>query len=218
MKTYRDHYFKKAKQENYPARSVYKLEEIEKQSRLLLPGAAVLDLGACPGSWSLYAAKRVGPGGHVLAIDLNPAGTAFPNHVTYLTGDMLDPGPDILDAFLRLGPFDVVLSDMAPKTTGIKFTDQARSLELAEAALAVAVSRLKPGGAFVVKVFQGPDSPDYRQDLRKLFTTVRVAKPKSSRAESKEIFYVATGFVAPVEPADDPAPPPLPSADPAAMD
>ena len=218
MKTYRDHYFKKAKQENYPARSVYKLQEIEKQSRLFSRGAAVLDLGACPGSWTLYAAERVGPGGKVLAIDLNPAGTAFPNHVTSLVGDMLDPGPDIREAFDRLGPFDVVLSDMAPKTTGIKFTDQARSLELCEAALAVARQRLKPGGAFVVKIFQGPDAPAYLAGLRKLFASVRVAKPKSSRAESKEIFYVATGFVPPAKPPDDPDPPPLPGDAPAAMD
>ncbi len=218
MKTYRDHYFKKAKQENYPARSVYKLEEIEKQSRLLFPDAAVLDLGACPGSWTLYAAGRVGPAGRVLAIDLNPAGTAFPGNVTYLLGDMLDPGPDIREAFARLGPFDVVLSDMAPKTTGVKFTDQARSLELAEAALSVAFSRLKPGGAFVVKVFQGPDSPAYQQGLRRYFDKVRVAKPKSSRAESKEIFYVATGFCAPVGQPEDPAPPPLPPSGPAAME
>jgi len=195
MKTYRDHYFKKAKQENYPARSVYKLQEIEKQSRLLVPGAVVLDLGACPGSWSLYAAERVGPTGRVLAIDLNPAGTAFPGQVTYLIGDMLDPGPEILSAFAAQGPFDVVLSDMAPQTTGIKFTDQARSLELAEAALAVARQRLKPGGAFVVKIFQGPDAPAYLAGLRTLFASVRIAKPKSSRSESKEIFYVGTGFV-----------------------
>ena len=195
MKTYRDHYFKKAKQENYPARSVYKLQEIEKQSRLFFPGAAVLDLGACPGSWSLFAAERVGPSGRVLAIDLHPAGTAFPNHVTYLIGDMLDPGPDVLEAFNSLGPFDIVLSDMAPKTTGIKFTDQARSLELAEAALAVACRRLRPGGAFVVKIFQGPDAPAYLIGLKAFFAAVRVAKPKSSRAESKEIFYVGTGFL-----------------------
>jgi len=195
MKTYRDHYFKKAKQENYPARSVYKLQEIEKQAHLFFRGAAVLDLGACPGSWTLFAAERVGPEGRVLAIDLNPAGTAFSGQVTYLTGDMLEPGPDIREAFDRLGPFDVVISDMAPKTTGHKFTDQARSLELCEAALGVAVSRLKRGGAFVVKIFQGPDAPAYLIGLKAFFAAVRVAKPKSSRAESKEIFYVGTGFL-----------------------
>lgn len=194
MKIYRDHYFNKAKQENYPARSVYKLQEIEKQSRLLTPGARILDLGACPGSWTLYAAKKVGPTGRVLGIDLNPERTEFPDNVTYLIGDMLEPGPDILEAFAALGPFDVVLSDMAPSTTGIKFTDQARSLELAEAALSVAVARLKPGGGFVVKIFQGPDAPAYLKGLRDFFDKVRVVKPKSSRAESKEIFYVATGF------------------------
>lgn len=210
MKTYRDHYFNKAKQENYPARSVYKLKEIEKQSRLLVPGAAVLDLGACPGSWSLYAAERVGPQGRVLAIDLKPAGTAFSGNVTYLTGDMLDPGPDILEAFAKYGPFDVVLSDMAPNTIGHKFTDQARSFELCEAALSVAVARLKPGGSFVVKIFQGPDFQAYQKGLRLYFSKVRVAKPKSSRPESKEIFFVATGFHAPVGQPDDPAPSPLP--------
>lgn len=194
MKTYRDHYFKKAKQENYPARSVYKLQEIEKQSHVFFPGAAVLDLGACPGSWTLFAAERVGPTGRVLSIDLNPAGATFPGQVTYLTGDMLEPGPDILAAFAAMGPFDVVISDMAPKTTGIKFTDQARSLELCEAALGVALERLKPGGAFVVKIFQGPDAPAYLATLKKCFTAVRIAKPQSSRSESKEIFYVGTGF------------------------
>lgn len=210
MKTYRDHYFNKAKQENYPARSVYKLKEIEKQSRLLISGAAVLDLGACPGSWSMYASERVGPAGRVLAIDLKPAGTAFATNVTYMLGDMLEPGPDILEAFAKFGPFDVVLSDMAPNTIGHKFTDQARSFELCEAALSVAVARLKPGGAFVVKIFQGPDFQAYQKGLRQYFTTVRVAKPKSSRPESKEIFFVATGFHAPVGQPDDPAPSPLP--------
>ncbi len=210
MKTYRDHYFKKAKQDNYPARSVYKLEEIDKPARLLFAGAAVLDLGACPGSWTLYAAGRVGPTGRVLGIDLNAAGTAFPGNVTYLIGDMLDPGPEIAEAFTRLGPFDVVLSDMAPKTTGVKFTDQARSLELCQAALSVAVERLKPGGAFVVKIFQGPDAPAFQKGLRDWFDKVRVAKPKSSRAESKEIFYVATGFRPPAAELPEPDPPPLP--------
>ncbi|OLN30554.1 Heat shock protein FtsJ/RrmJ [Desulfovibrio sp. DV] len=218
MKTYRDHYFNKAKQENYPARSVYKLKEIEKQSRLLVPGAAVLDLGACPGSWSLYAAERVGPQGRVLAIDLKPAGTAFSGNVTYLTGDMLDPGPDILEAFAKYGPFDVVLSDMAPNTIGHKFTDQARSFELCEAALSVAVARLKPGGSFVVKIFQGPDFQAYQKGLRLYFSKVRVAKPKSSRPESKEIFFVATGFHAPVGQPDDPAPSPLPPGEATAAD
>lgn len=210
MKTYRDHYFNKAKQDNYPARSVYKLQEIEKQSRLLVPGAAVLDLGACPGSWSLFAANRIGPAGRLLAIDLKPAGTAFPGNVTYLVGDMLEPGPDILAAFAQFGPFDVVLSDMAPSTIGHKFTDQARSHELCEAALSVAAQRLKPGGSFVVKIFQGPDFQAYQKTLRQYFTKVRVAKPKSSRPESKEIFFVATGFHAPVGQPDDPAPSPLP--------
>ena len=193
MKKYRDHYFNRAKQQNYPARSVYKLQEIDKKFRLLRPGLTVLDLGATPGSWSLFAAQKVGGEGKVVSIDLQPTETTFPPQVSFFVDDILQPSVELNEVLEGLGLFDLVLSDMAPKTTGIKFTDQARSLELAEAALAVALLRLKPGGDFVVKIFQGPDVPEFQRGLRSHFKAVKTFKPKSSRAESKEIFFVGLG-------------------------
>jgi 23S rRNA (uridine2552-2'-O)-methyltransferase len=194
MKKYRDHYFKRAKQENYPARSVYKLQEMDKSFQLLRPGQKVLDLGASPGSWTLYAAKRVGDKGRVLGVDLNPANTAFPPQVTFLQEDVFDRSPEFQELLDTWAPFDHVVSDMAPKTSGIKFKDQALSLELVEEAFALATTCLAAGGCFVVKIFEGPDVHGFTQGLRPWFARVKTFKPKSSRSESKEIFIVGTGF------------------------
>lgn len=194
MKTYRDHYFKQAKKDNYPARSVYKLKEIQDKLGILKPGQRVLDLGASPGSWSLRAAEILGPSGRVLAVDLQPAGAAFPETVTFLQEDVFTPGPALAKALDAMGPFDVVLSDMAPNTTGHKFTDQARSQDLCDEALRVALARLKKGGALVLKIFQGPDTKGFTDALRRHFATVKIVKPKSSRPESKEIFIVGLGL------------------------
>jgi 23S rRNA (uridine2552-2'-O)-methyltransferase len=194
MKKYQDHYFKRAKQENYPARSVYKLEEIDKRFSLLGTGQRVLDLGAAPGSWSLYAAKRVGPKGVVVAVDLQEARTALPDNVSWRQEDAFEPSEALRAEMDDVGPFHVVLSDMAPKTTGHKFTDQSRSLDLARAALALAQGCLLHGGHFAVKVFMGPDVKAYTDEMRAVFAQVKTFKPKSSRSESKEIFYVAQGF------------------------
>lgn len=199
MKQYRDYYFRKAKQENYPARSVYKLQEMDKAHRLLRAGQKVLDLGACPGSWTLYAAERVGPGGRVLGIDLNVPGTVFPEQVTFLRADIFARSPEFLERARLLAPFDVVMSDMAPRTTGSRFTDQARSIQLVEAAFAVAGEWLATGGTFIAKVFEGPDVRPFVQSIKPCFTKVSMVKPHSSRAESKEIFILGTGF-APPEP------------------
>ena len=111
MKQYRDYYFRKAKQENYPARSVYKLQEMDKAHRLLRAGQKVLDLGACPGSWTLYAAERVGPGGWVLGIDLNVPDTVFPEQVTFLQADIFARPPEFLERAEFLAPFDVIRSE-----------------------------------------------------------------------------------------------------------
>ena len=197
MKQYRDYYFRKAKQENYPARSVYKLQEMDKAHRLLRAGQKVLDLGACPGSWTLYAAERVGPGGWVLGIDLNVPDTVFPEQVTFLQADIFARPPEFLERAEFLAPFDVVMSDMAPKTTGSRFTDQARSIQLVEAAFAVAGEWLAAGGTFIAKVFEGPDVRPFVQSIRPHFTKVSMVKPHSSRAESKEIFILGTGFAPP---------------------
>lgn len=194
MKEYRDHYFLKAKRENYPARSVYKLKELDAKFRLLRPGMRVLDLGAAPGSWSLGAAEKVGAKGLVLACDIQSTETVFPPQVLFMREDVFQRSAAFEARLRELGPFDLVISDMAPRTTGARFTDQARSLELAQEALAVACLHLKQGGNFVVKIFMGPDIQELLTPMRKAFGTVKSFKPKSSRAESKETFFTALGF------------------------
>lgn len=194
MKKYRDHFFLKAKQENYPARSVYKLKEIDKNFRIFKPGMKVLDLGAAPGSWSLAAAEAVGPRGSVLGADIQSTVTEFPSNVTFVIEDVFERSAEFEARLAALAPFHVVMSDMAPKTTGTKFTDQARSFDLCQEALRVAERYLIEGGSFVVKIFMGPDVQEFVCDMRCRFTMVKMFKPKSSRAESKEVFYVAKGF------------------------
>ncbi|NCC25455.1 MAG: RlmE family RNA methyltransferase [Deltaproteobacteria bacterium] len=193
MKKYRDHYFLKAKQDNYPARSVYKLKEMDRAFGLLGPGLKVLDLGACPGSWTMYAAEKVGPSGRVLAVDLNPLPVALPGQATFLQEDVFERSPGFETLLREWSPFDLVLSDMAPKTTGIKHADQAKSHYLAEEALGLARLVLRPGGNFAVKIFFGPDVQGFTMILRQEFTQVKTFKPKSSRSESKEIFLVGRG-------------------------
>lgn len=194
MKKYRDHYFKRAKHESYPARSVYKLKEMDKRFALLKPGMKALDLGAAPGSWALYAAERVGGKGIVVGVDLQETETKFPEQVRFFVDDVFEPRAGFRNALEEFAPFDIVLSDMAPKTTGNKFTDQARSANLAEEALALVLDCLINGGNFVVKIFMGPEADAFRRELMQLFRSVKTFKPKSSRSESKEIFYVGLGF------------------------
>ncbi len=194
MKEYRDYYFKKAKQQNYPARSVYKLKELDNKFKLFRKGMRVLDLGAAPGSWSLGAAEKVGEQGFVLACDIQESPTSFPPNVLFMQEDIFNRSQEFEVKLNELGPFDVVISDMAPRTTGTKFTDQARSLELCMEALQVATSYLKPGGSFVVKIFMGPDIQELLQPMRSQFVKVKSFKPQSSRQESKETFFVGTGF------------------------
>ncbi|MFO7718024.1 MAG: RlmE family RNA methyltransferase, partial [Desulfohalobium sp.] len=185
----------RAKQDNYPARSVYKLQELDKRFQFLGKGQRILDLGAAPGSWTLFAAKKAGGAGRVVAVDLKAIDIDLPENVTVLQEDLLHPSTGFAEVVGREVPFDVVLSDMAPKTTGVKITDQARSMELAEMARDVALDSLQtPTGVFVVKIFEGPDVPQFVSDLRQYFKKVKTAKPKSSRAESKETFVMGFGF------------------------
>lgn len=186
----KDYYFKKAKDENYAARSVFKLEEIDARFKLLKPAMQVLDLGCAPGSWSQFAAKRVGQKGKVLGIDLQKVNLTLPNAL-FIEADLRDL--NLIQIMAEHGfqpPFDLVISDMAPKTTGIRVTDQARSLELCELALDCADRFLKKGGDFVVKLFHSEDFDEYRKKLRDRFTKVEVLRPKSTRKESKEIFLI----------------------------
>jgi 23S rRNA (uridine2552-2'-O)-methyltransferase len=185
-----DHFTKEAKASGYPARSVFKLEEIDRRAQLLKPGMHVLDLGASPGSWTLYAAKRVGPKGKVLGIDLKPLETALPPNATFVIGDAFALEDPQLATF---APYDVVLSDMAPSTTGNRLGDQTRSYELFMRALEVGGRLLKPGGALVGKIFMGEDLPAARAEVRRLFTSERLIRPEGTRSVSYEIFVVAGG-------------------------
>lgn len=194
MRKPKDHYFHKAKQQSYPARSVYKLQEMAKRFPILAKGQKVLDLGAAPGSWSQFAAQKVGSQGFVLAVDQGELAEPLPGQAEFVQVDVLEPSPELQEAIERHGPFHLVLSDMAPRTTGIKIRDQARSLELAETALAYAKSCLLDNGSFVAKIFNGPDVPDFTKQVRSSFHKVKTFKPKSSRSESKEVFLVGLGY------------------------
>lgn len=182
-----DAFAKKAKDAGFPARSVYKLEEIDRRVRLFRQGMRVLDLGASPGSWMLYAAQKIGPSGKVLGVDLKPLNTALPPHATFLLGDALSLENAALATY---APYDVVLSDMAPGTTGNRMADQAKSYELFMRALAVAATLVVPGGAFVGKIFMGGDLPAARVELRKHFETERLIRPEGTRSVSYEIFVI----------------------------
>jgi len=149
----------------------------------------VLDLGAAPGSWSLYAAQKIGANGKLLAMDLKPLETVLPPQCTFLIGDALALTDEQLGTY---APYDVVLSDMAPNTTGNRLGDQTRSYELFMRALAVAVRLLKPGGSFVGKIFMGEDLPLARAELRKHFTGERLIRPEGTRSVSYEIFVVGS--------------------------
>ena len=187
----RDHFHQRAQKAGFRSRAVFKLEEIDRGHPLFRPGGRVLDLGCAPGSWLQYARGRVGEHGRLVGIDRaelppNLAGARI------LAGDVFETGA----AELRgdLGGFDVVLSDMAPDTTGIRHVDQARSEALFERALELATETLVPGGAFVGKLFQGPDFKRLIEACRARFAEVRIVKPKSSRQFSIEQYVVARGF------------------------
>ncbi|MDP9148628.1 MAG: RlmE family RNA methyltransferase [Myxococcota bacterium] len=184
-----DHLTRAAKGAGFPARSVFKLEEIDRRARLLRGGMRVLDLGAAPGSWSLYAAQRIGLNGRLLAIDRQPIGVSLPPQATFLQGDAFALSSDALSAF---APYDVVLSDMAPNTTGSRVTDQARSFELFMHALAVAGRLSGQGASFVGKIFMSDDLRAARLELKRLYATERLIRPEGTRAGSTEIFLIGT--------------------------
>ncbi|MDX9730423.1 MAG: RlmE family RNA methyltransferase [Bdellovibrionales bacterium] len=186
----RDRFFLKAKQENFAARSVYKLQEIDQKFKIFRSGMTVLDLGCSPGSWSQYASLKVGAKGRVLGVDLSPVTVSLENAV-FIQADLRDLNLD--EVFVAHGftpPFDLVISDMAPKTTGIKMTDQARSMELCELAIDVADRFLKPGGHFVCKFFHSGDFGVLKKQLQTRYKKIEVLKPESTRTMSKEVFFV----------------------------
>lgn len=185
-----DHFFRKAKQENFAARSVFKLEEIDQRLKLFKPHQKVLDLGASPGSWSQYASQKIGPQGRILGIDLKDVTVKLKN-ASFIKADLrsLELGNAIQEAGFD-GVFDLVLSDMAPNTTGIRATDQARSFELCELALSVADQYLRSKGHFVCKLFHSDEFTRLRDSIKQRFERFEAIKPDSTRKISKEIFLI----------------------------
>ena len=182
-----DRFTEAAKKAGYPARSVYKLEEIDRRARILRRGQSVVDLGAAPGSWSKYVSEKIGEKGRLLAIDRQELRTTLPAWCTFVEADCFE-----LDGahYTEFGPFDVVLSDMAPNTSGNRFSDQAKSTELFLHAVEVARVHGAPGSSFVGKIFMGEDFPAARAEVRKLYEEERLIRPESTRQISFEIFVI----------------------------
>ncbi|SDP66731.1 SAM-dependent methyltransferase [Desulforhopalus singaporensis] len=196
MRKINDYYSKKAKKNKYPARSVYKLEEVQQKYKFLRRGDSVLDLGCYPGSWSLFAAEVVGPKGIVVGVDLqqadrSPRPDSAPIH--WLTQDIMEP--ELIGAVRKYRPaFKVLISDLAPKTTGNRWADAQKSLILVRQTLMLAEELLLNKGHYLCKVFQGEDFPDFVEEVKKKFVMAKVLKPKSSRVESREVFVLGMEF------------------------
>ncbi len=192
----KDHYFHKAKQENFLARSIYKLEEIDERYQILKQGMFVVDFGYHPGSWIQYTSQVIGDKGRVVGIDVREVNKKLAgiSNVRVYQKDIFDVQDlkhlDVDDKF------DVVLSDMAPNTTGIKSVDQIKSLNLVESVFGLLPKFLKPGGNFVIKVFDSQDAQNYLKTQKNLFSEFHYLKPKSTRSVSKEFFVIGKNFKA----------------------
>ena len=197
-----DYWQLKARKEGYPARSVYKLKEMDEKFGLLKPPKAdlplrVLDLGAAPGSWSLYVLRKM-PGVMLVSADLSPLSRQYDGGLFdksgfhFIQGDITDD--TIRDLIIAHRSYNLIISDAAPPTTGNRFIDTSRSLELAETVLSYAENALSESGNLVIKVFQGGDSPDLLKRMRVLFKTAKSYKPESCRSESFEVYYLGLGM------------------------
>lgn len=184
--------YRRAKEQGYAARSVFKLEDMDRRYQLLRKGQKVLDLGCHPGSWLQYAAGRVGSSGLVVGVDLKPPTADLPPWVRAVQADVLELTPEALAEFAPA--FDAVLSDVAPATTGVAHADQAKSLALAEAAFMLALALLKPGGVFVAKVYQGAGTDELIRRVKLAFTLGKGHKPPGSRSASRETYIVGRGL------------------------
>jgi 23S rRNA (uridine2552-2'-O)-methyltransferase len=189
-----DYYGKKAKEAGYPARSVFKLKEILEKFRILPPNPRILDIGAAPGSFSLFLLQKLNGKGSVTAVDLQSAVTipsSFANF-SYISGDIFDP--KIQKRLIASGPFHLIVSDAAPSTTGQKEVDALTSIGIAECVLEIARRSLMKGGSLIVKIFQGGGEREYLQLLRGCFQSAKGFKPEASRKESFETYFIGIGF------------------------
>ncbi|MDQ7090678.1 MAG: 23S rRNA (uridine(2552)-2'-O)-methyltransferase RlmE [Methylococcales bacterium] len=190
---FNDEYVKQAQTLGYRSRATFKLIEIQEKDKIIKSGMNVIDLGAAPGGWSQYVRKIIGQKNKIIALDILAIDPL--DGVDFIQGDFTnDTVLDELNAMLDGAVINVVLSDMAPNLSGNKSTDQARGLYLAELALDTAKNTLNQGGTFLVKVFQGAGFDDYHQQVKQLFNSVVIRKPKASRARSNEVYILAKGF------------------------
>ena len=194
--TPQDRYFKKAKQDGYRSRAAYKLVELQQRFRLIDPGDRVVDLGAAPGGWLQVAAKLAGPNGKVIGVDLQPIQPFQERNIALIQGDISTGETQAKIKELLAGTAHCVLSDMAPKLSGIRDADMARSYELNRMALQVAKELLRPGGVLLVKSFISEDLQNYTAELKNHFTLVKRSKPEASRQGSSEFYFYAKGYAA----------------------
>jgi 23S rRNA (uridine2552-2'-O)-methyltransferase len=195
MRRSEDHFSRRAREQGFPARSVYKLQEMQERFRLIRPGARILDLGAAPGSWSQFCLEQLAGRGRVVAIDLNEPSFRPPEggaEFRFLKGDLFSA--EVERTAAELGPYDLVLSDAAPHTSGSSLVDAQASLELAIRAFELACSCLRPGGNLVLKVFQGGEEGALLARIRAGFAKARAFKPGASRSESREVYFLGFNF------------------------
>ena len=189
-----DEYVRRSQQDGYRSRAIYKLIEIDKKDRLIKPGMTIIDLGAAPGGWSEYCVKKLGKNGTVVALDILPMEPI--EDVTIIQGDFREDAVfEKLMAVMNNERADLVISDMAPNISGMESFDMPRAYHLCELALDLARQVLKPGGGLLVKLFQGEGFEAYNKELKASFSKVVMRKPKASRARSREIYALATGFL-----------------------
>ena len=196
----KDYYFEKAKAHGFKARSIFKLEEIDKSLHLIKPDSIILDLGCAPGSWLQYVATKIGKNGAALGVDLSPVKEKIHPRIKTAVADCFSLNKDRLDLLMKdlmpeFSHFDIVLSDMAPKTSGIKHVDQIQSLNLANLAVDLAEQFLSRGGHVIIKVFASGEVAELIKRLKQLFTTVKQMRPKSVRSVSKEFYVVGIGKI-----------------------
>lgn len=182
----KDFYTKKAKEENYPARSVYKLKEIDKKYGLIKKGDVVLDLGCAPGSWLLYISEKVSDNGKVIGADMADIKINLPKNAEFIKGEITK---------IKISDrFDVVVSDLSPSTSGINFVDTGYSLELCAKALETAEMVLNPGGNFLCKIFEGEGIDEFFKTVKQNFKFAKRFRPKATRKESREIYIIGKGY------------------------